>query len=124
MTQKHVSDSLDSLKCTRVVVAHRLSTVKNCDRILVVDGGKIAEEGTYDELIAKKGIYYNLYRLQMEAMKNIGSPDLLVLFTNTMSHKMVRCAMNEAKGQKNLRIVYSHASSKAALRSILEEHAC
>ena len=39
-TQKHVSDSLDALACTRVVVAHRLSTVRHCDRILVVDGGR------------------------------------------------------------------------------------
>lgn len=64
VTQKHVSDSLDSLKCTRVVVAHRLSTVKNCDRILVVDGGKIAEEGTYDELIAKNGLFAELVERQ------------------------------------------------------------
>ena len=64
VTQKHVSDSLDSLKCTRVVVAHRLSTVKNCDRILVVDGGKIAEEGTYDELIAKNDLFAELVERQ------------------------------------------------------------
>lgn len=64
VTQKHVSDSLDALKCTRVVVAHRLSTVRHCDRILVVDGGGIAEEGTYDELIAKKGIFAELVERQ------------------------------------------------------------
>jgi ABC-type bacteriocin/lantibiotic exporter with double-glycine peptidase domain len=64
VTQKHVSDSLEALKCTRVVVAHRLSTVRHCDRILVVDGGKIAEEGTYDELIAKKGIFAELVERQ------------------------------------------------------------
>ena len=63
-TQKHVSDSLDSLKCTRVVVAHRLSTVQHCDRILVVDGGRIAEEGTYEELIAKGGIFADLVERQ------------------------------------------------------------
>lgn len=64
VTQKHVSDSLDSLNCTRIVVAHRLSTVKHCDRILVVDGGKIAEEGTYDELIAKNGLFAELVARQ------------------------------------------------------------
>ncbi len=63
-TQKHVSDSLDTLKCTRIVVAHRLSTVRHCDRILVVDGGRIAEEGSYDELIAKKGIFAGLVERQ------------------------------------------------------------
>ena len=70
VTQKHVSDSLERLNCTRVVVAHRLSTVKHCDRILVVDHGSIAEEGTYEELIAKGGIFSELVakqRLDMEA---------------------------------------------------------
>ena len=69
-TQKHVADSLATLKCTRIVVAHRLSTVKHCDRILVVDGGRIAEEGTYDELIARDGIFAELVarqRLDTEA---------------------------------------------------------
>ena len=64
VTQKHVSDSLDSLDCTRVVVAHRLSTVRHCDRILVVDGGRIAEEGTYDELVAKGGLFAELVERQ------------------------------------------------------------
>ena len=62
--QKHVSDSLDSLKCTRVVVAHRLSTVRHCDRILVVDGGRIAEEGTFDELMASGGLFAELAKHQ------------------------------------------------------------
>ena len=64
VTQKHVSDSLEKLNCTRIVVAHRLSTVKHCDRILVVDGGSIAEEGTYEELLAKKGIFAELVEKQ------------------------------------------------------------
>ena len=64
ITQKHVADSLEKLKCTRIVVAHRLSTVKHCDRILVVDGGCIAEEGTYDELIERDGIFAELVARQ------------------------------------------------------------
>lgn len=70
VTQKHVADSLEQLKCTRVVVAHRLSTVRHCDRILVVDGGRIAEEGSYEELIAKGGLFAELVarqRLEGEA---------------------------------------------------------
>lgn len=63
-TQKHVADSLATLKCTRIVVAHRLSTVRHCDRILVVDEGRIAEEGTYEELIAKGGIFAELVERQ------------------------------------------------------------
>ena len=64
ITQKHVTDSLAALKGTRIVVAHRLSTVQNCDRIFVLDGGKIAETGTYDELIQKNGIFAQLVSRQ------------------------------------------------------------
>ena len=64
-TQKHVSDSLDALACTRLVIAHRLSTIRHCDRILVIDGGHIAEEGTYDELLAKGGLFTELVKRQM-----------------------------------------------------------
>ena len=63
-TQKHVSDSLAKLDCTRIVVAHRLSTVKHCDRIIVVENGAIAEEGTYEELLAKGGSFANLVERQ------------------------------------------------------------
>ena len=64
LTQKRVSESLDSLKCTRIVIAHRLSTIKQCDRILVLDGGKITEDGTYDELIAQNGVFAELVERQ------------------------------------------------------------
>ena len=63
-TQKLVSDALDRLHCTRIVIAHRLSTIRNCDRILVLDGGRIAEEGSYDELIEKGGIFATLVERQ------------------------------------------------------------
>ena len=63
-TQKQVADSLASLKCTRIVIAHRLSTVRHCDRIIVLDGGKIAEAGTYDALIQKGGIFAELVERQ------------------------------------------------------------
>ena len=63
-TQKQVSDALDSLKCTRLVIAHRLSTIRNCDRILVLDKGHIVEDGTYDDLIAKDGLFAELVARQ------------------------------------------------------------
>ena len=63
-TQKQVSDALDKLKCTRIVIAHRLSTIKNCDRILVLDKGRILEDGTYEELIAKNGYFAELVARQ------------------------------------------------------------
>ena len=63
-TQKQVSEALDSLKCTRIVIAHRLSTIKNCDRILLLEGGKIKESGTFDELIALNGSFAELVSRQ------------------------------------------------------------
>ena len=64
ITQKKVSESLDRLKCTRIVIAHRLSTIRQCDRILVLDQGKIVEDGTYDELIASDGFFAELVARQ------------------------------------------------------------
>lgn len=64
ITQKQVSDALDHLRCTRIVVAHRLSTIRQCDRILVLDKGKIIEDGTYDELIAAGGFFSELVARQ------------------------------------------------------------
>lgn len=64
ITQKQVSEALDKMRCTRVVIAHRLSTIRHCDRILVMDGGKIAEDGTYEELIEKGGIFAELVERQ------------------------------------------------------------
>ena len=63
-TQKQVSDALDKMHCTRVVIAHRLSTIRHCDRILMLDGGSIVEEGTYDELIEKNGAFADLVARQ------------------------------------------------------------
>ena len=63
-TQKQVSEALDRLNCTRIVIAHRLSTVKNCDRILVLDGGKIIEEGSYQALMEKGGFFAELVERQ------------------------------------------------------------
>ncbi len=67
ITQRQVSEALDKMKCTRVIIAHRLSTIKQCDRIIVIEGGKIIEDGTYDELIARKGFFADLVsRQQLE----------------------------------------------------------
>jgi len=65
-TEILIQQALDEL-CrgrTTLVVAHRLSTIKNADMIAVVDGGRVVEQGTHDELIAKKGEYEKLYELQ------------------------------------------------------------
>ena len=62
-TEKLVQDGMDALMYGRTtfVIAHRLSTVRNADCIMVMDQGRIIERGTHDDLIAKKGTYYRLY---------------------------------------------------------------
>ena len=64
ITQKQVSEALDSMKSTRIVIAHRLSTIRHCDRILVLDNGKIKEDGSYDELLQKDGYFAELVERQ------------------------------------------------------------
>ena len=64
ISQKIVSDSLETLKCTRIVIAHRLSTIRECDRIIYLENGKIIEDGTYDELIARNGRFAELVERQ------------------------------------------------------------
>ncbi|MGN0039276.1 MAG: ATP-binding cassette domain-containing protein [Coriobacteriales bacterium] len=58
--QQAVCSTLDALQCTRIVIAQRLSTIRNCDRILVLHEGKIAEEGSYESLMEERGLFYEL----------------------------------------------------------------
>ena len=64
ITQRVVSDSLNGLNCTRIVIAHRLSTIRQCDRILVLDKGKIVEDGNFNELLAADGFFAELVKRQ------------------------------------------------------------
>ncbi len=64
ITQKQVSAALGELKCTRIVIAHRLSTIRQCNRILVLSDGRIAEDGTYDQLLTQGGIFAGLVARQ------------------------------------------------------------
>ena len=64
-TQSIVTNSLNSLKTTRIVVAHRLSTIRQCNKIFVMDAGQIVEQGEFDELVAKGGIFANLVKRQI-----------------------------------------------------------
>ena len=75
-TENIIQTSMDKMKQigTMIIVAHRLSTIKNCDVIYVIDKGQVKEHGNHQELLKNKGIYYNLYRLQnME--RNLGKED-------------------------------------------------
>jgi ABC-type bacteriocin/lantibiotic exporter with double-glycine peptidase domain len=64
-TQAIVGQSIAAMNATRIVIAHRLSTVRDADRILVLDRGRIAEIGTYDELIERRGAFHRLAQRQL-----------------------------------------------------------
>lgn len=57
---------------TTIMIAHRLSTLRDADSLIVIENGKVAESGTHDELMARDGVYHKLYSLQIEALKNAG----------------------------------------------------
>lgn len=57
---------------TTIVIAHRLSTLRDADRLIVIENGEVVESGTATELIKKKGVYFKLYKLQAEALKTVG----------------------------------------------------
>ncbi|RQV94598.1 ATP-binding cassette domain-containing protein, partial [bacterium] len=65
-TEQLIQDAIQRLLTNRtsIIIAHRLSTIKRCVRILVMHHGRLAEQGTHEELLAQQGIYYRLYRLQ------------------------------------------------------------
>ncbi|WP_051656631.1 ABC transporter ATP-binding protein [Butyrivibrio sp. AE3004] len=68
-TEKAIQENLDSLdfKCTKIIIAQRISTTKNADQILIMQHGEITERGTHEELIKKGGYYADLVKLQMGA---------------------------------------------------------
>ena len=65
-SERVVQEALNRLMVgrTSIIIAHRLSTIKNADRIIVLDKGKLAEDGTHEELMEKNGLYAHLYQIQ------------------------------------------------------------
>ena len=73
IAQKKVTQALDDLHCTRLVIAHRLSTIRSCSRILYLGDGKILEEGTYEELMEKKGLFADMVARQQISLPEAAS---------------------------------------------------
>ncbi len=73
-TERKIQNAIEALSRgrTTITIAHRLSTLRNADKLIVIENGKTVESGTHKELLEKRGIYHRLYKLQAEAMKNIG----------------------------------------------------
>lgn len=69
-TEEHIQKSLRELDypCTKIIIAQRVSTTAQADRILILDNGKLVEEGTHAELLAKRGYYYDVFKLQNEGI--------------------------------------------------------
>ena len=88
---------------------------------VVIIGGNECMVRQYKELCQEYQCEAKVYLKQKSSLKGIGSPDLLVLFTGTVSHKMVRNALSETKGQ-DVKVIRSHTSSMSALKNILEEN--
>lgn len=65
ISQDIVTESIEKLNATRLVIAHRLSTVIKADKLFVINEGQTAEEGTYDELMKKQGLFYDLAKRQL-----------------------------------------------------------
>lgn len=89
---------------------------------VVIVGGNDRMVRQYKDLCKRYRCKAKVFTQMTGLRDQIGSPDLLVLFTSTMSHKMLRCALNETKGS-GVRVVRSHTSSMEALRGILEAEA-
>lgn len=81
---------------------------------VVIVGGNECMIRQYINLCEEYKCKAKVYPKMTNILRNIGSPDLLVLFTNTVSHKMIRCALSEAK-RANVRIARSHSSSMSGL---------
>ena len=88
---------------------------------VVIVGGNECMAREYKELCRRYDCKARFYPKMSGGLKNMGSPDLLVLFTSTISHTMVRCALREIKGNGTI-VERSHTSSISALKSILETH--
>ncbi|MBR0254708.1 MAG: ATP-binding cassette domain-containing protein [Bacteroidales bacterium] len=65
ISQHNIAESLVRMHCTRITIAHRMSTIRECNRIIVLNGGRVVEDGSYDELLAKGGLFSEIIKRQI-----------------------------------------------------------
>ena len=88
---------------------------------IVIVGGNECMVREYKSLCKEYNCKAKVYPKMSGGLRNIGNPDLLILFTSTTSHKMVQCALSQAK-QNDTAVARIHSGSKSALRKVLEEN--
>ncbi len=87
---------------------------------VVIVGGNECMVRRYTDLCKEYRCKAKVYPKMSNGLKSVGNPDLMILFTNTVSHKMVRCALSEVGS--TTKVARCHSSSMTALKQILEEH--
>jgi ABC-type multidrug transport system fused ATPase/permease subunit len=65
ITQGTIVDYLENLRLTRILIAHRLTTIQGADRIIVIAGGRVAQQGTFEELVSQPGHFADLVQRQV-----------------------------------------------------------
>lgn len=109
----------------RISFEHKLADANQylrgdeCMSVVIV-GGNECMTRQYKDLCGKYKCKAKVYPKMTNGLKDIGTPDLLILFTNTVSHKMIRLVLSDM--DERTRIARSHSSSMAALKGILDEH--
>ena len=70
VTEQKIYANLDAISATTIVIAHRLSTIRNADLILVMDEGRIVETGTHEQLMDRRGLYFEMVERQRQSFGN------------------------------------------------------
>jgi len=96
-TEARVIENLEKLRCTRITVAHRLSTVRNADVIIVMDKGRVVEQGTYAQLAARGGLFSQLLAASQSSPNNVELPYEAAFAGNAPRTSAARSSLQRAR---------------------------